>query len=62
MNAVNNMYKIVQSYLIDKTRPEKFKRDYKFSDEIKMVTLLFIIASNIIMPETGAITFFCFKV
>ena len=35
MNAVNNMYKIVQSYLIDKTRPEKFKRDYKFSDEIK---------------------------
>lgn len=23
-----------------------------------MVTLLFIIASNIIMPETGAITFF----
>jgi len=35
MNAVNNMYKIVQSYLIDKTRPEKFKRDYKFFDEIK---------------------------
>ena len=35
MNAVNNMYKIVQSYLIDKTRPEKFKRDYKFSDKIK---------------------------
>ena len=30
------MYKIVQSYLIDKTRPEKFKRDYKFSNKIKI--------------------------
>ena len=28
-NAVNNMIKIVNSYLVDKTRPEKFRRDYK---------------------------------
>ena len=30
-NAVNNMIKIVNSYLLDKTRPEKFRRDYKMS-------------------------------
>ena len=35
MNAVNNMVKIVKTYLTDKTRPEKFKRDYKFPEEIK---------------------------
>ena len=56
MNAVNNMIKIVKTYLTDKTRPlrfrrnvtldvekssisqhipEKFRRDYKFSEEIK---------------------------
>ena len=35
MNAVNNMVKIVKSYLIDKTRPEKFRRNYKFPEEIK---------------------------
>jgi hypothetical protein len=56
MNAVNNMVKIVKTYLTDKTRPlrfrrnvtldveeskisqhipEKFRRDYKFSEEIK---------------------------
>ena len=35
LNAVNNMVKIVRSYLTDKTRPEKFKRTYKFQEEIK---------------------------
>jgi hypothetical protein len=27
-NAVNNMVKIVNSYLYDKTRPEKYRREY----------------------------------
>jgi hypothetical protein len=27
-NAVNNMIKIVNTYLLNKTRPEKFRRDY----------------------------------
>ena len=52
MNAVNNMVKIVKTYLTDKTQPlrfrrnimldgvkhhqpEKFRRDYKFPEEIK---------------------------
>jgi len=35
-NAVNNMIKIVNTYLMNKTRPEKFKRDYKFSEKIKI--------------------------
>lgn len=34
-NAVNNMVKIVNSFLKDKTRPEKFRRDYKFPEKIK---------------------------
>lgn len=34
-NAVNNMIKIVNQYLQNKDRPEKFKRCYKFPDEIK---------------------------
>lgn len=34
-NAVNNMIKIVNIYLMNKTRPEKFRRDYKFPDKIK---------------------------
>jgi len=34
-NAVNNMIKIVNTYLLNKTRPEKFRRDYKFSEKIK---------------------------
>jgi hypothetical protein len=34
-NAVNNMIKIVNTYLMNKTRPEKFRRDYKFPDKIK---------------------------
>jgi hypothetical protein len=34
-NAVNNMIKIVNTYLVNKTRPEKFRRDYKFPDKIK---------------------------
>jgi hypothetical protein len=34
-NAVNNMIKIVNTYLLNKTRPEKFRRDYKFPEEIK---------------------------
>ena len=32
-NAVNNMIKIVNTFIKDKTRPEKFRRDYKFSEE-----------------------------
>ena len=34
-NAVNNMIKIIKSYLIDKTRPEKYRRCYKFHEIIK---------------------------
>ena len=34
-NAVNNMIKIVNSHLEHKKRPEKFRRDYIFSDPIK---------------------------
>jgi hypothetical protein len=34
-NAVNNMIKITNSYLLNKTRPEKFKRSFKFPEEIK---------------------------
>ncbi len=46
-NAVNNMIKIVNTYLLNKTRPDKFRRDYslkgvygneipyKFSETIK---------------------------
>ena len=29
-NAVNNMVKIINYYLKNKSRPEKFRRDYKF--------------------------------
>ena len=35
-NAVNNMIKIVNTYLLNKTRPEKFRRDYKFPDKKKI--------------------------
>lgn len=35
LNAVNNMIKIVLSYLHNKTRPEKYRRDYKFPEKIK---------------------------
>ena len=34
-NAVNNMIKIVNTYLLNKTRPEKFRRDYKFPGKMK---------------------------
>ena len=34
-NAVNNMIKIIKLYLIDKTRPEKYRRCYKFPEIIK---------------------------
>ena len=34
-NAVNNMIKIIKSYLIDKIRPEKYRRCYKFPEIIK---------------------------
>ena len=33
--AVNNMIKLVDYYLQFKDRPEKFKRSYKFEQEIK---------------------------
>jgi hypothetical protein len=32
-NAVNNMIKIVNTFIKDKSRPEKFRRDYKFPEE-----------------------------
>jgi len=32
---VNNIIKIVNTYLLNKTRPEKFRRDYKFLKTIK---------------------------
>jgi hypothetical protein len=35
VNAVNNMIKIVSTYLKDKTRPEKFRRNYKLPDKTK---------------------------
>ena len=34
-NTINNMIKIIKSYLIDKTRIEKYMRCYKFSEIIK---------------------------
>ena len=34
-NAVNNMIKIVNTYLHNKTRPEKFRRDFIFPEAIK---------------------------
>ena len=34
-NAVNNMVKIVRYYLKYKSRPEKFRKDYKFPEVIK---------------------------
>jgi hypothetical protein len=48
-NAVNNMIKIVKSFLINKIRPEKYRRDYKFP-EIKDDNPV-ISVSNIIKPE-----------
>jgi hypothetical protein len=47
-NAVNNMIKLVKTFLINKTRPEKYRRDYKFS-EVKDDNPE-ISASNIIKP------------
>ena len=47
-NAVNNMIKLVKTFLINKTRPEKYRRDYKFP-EVKDDNLE-ISASNIIKP------------
>lgn len=44
-NAVNNMVKIVKQFLKDKTRPEKYRRDYKFP-EIKDTNPKLILASN----------------
>lgn len=32
-NAVNNMIKIVNTYLLNKTRPEKIRRDYKLPEK-----------------------------
>ena len=37
-NAANNMIKIVTSYLKDKSRPEKYKRSYKFPIEKEKMT------------------------
>jgi predicted transcriptional regulator YheO len=34
-NAVNNMVKIVKTYIEKKERPEKYRREYKFTDEKK---------------------------
>jgi hypothetical protein len=35
-NAVNNMIKIVNIYLLNKIQSEKFRRDFKFPDKIKI--------------------------
>ena len=45
-NAVNNMIKIVNMYLMNKTRPEKYRRDYKFSETIKDDNPIIDIAIN----------------
>ena len=37
-NAVNNMIKIVKSYLKDKTRPERYCRGYKIPEQQKRTT------------------------
>jgi hypothetical protein len=34
-NAVNNMVKLVKTYIEKKERPEKYRREYKFTDEKK---------------------------
>ncbi len=48
-NSVNNMIKLVKYYLEFKDRPEKFRRDYKFSD-ITKDTNPNLLASSGIMP------------
>ena len=52
-NAVNNMIKLVKSYILNKTRPEKYKREYKFPDEIKDVNPKNSnnLVSNVIKPD-----------
>jgi hypothetical protein len=45
-NAVNNMIKIVNTYLMNKTRPEKFRRDYKFPETIKDDNPIIIVINN----------------
>jgi len=32
INSVKNMKKIVSQWLLDKTRPEKYRRDYVIND------------------------------
>jgi hypothetical protein len=34
-NATNNMIKLVNYFIENKDRPQKFKRDFKFENEIK---------------------------
>jgi uncharacterized protein YcgL (UPF0745 family) len=49
-NSVNNMIKLVDYYLLNKDRPEKFKRSYKLDDK-KKDTNPNLLASNVsIMP------------
>lgn len=52
-NATNNMIKLVNYFLKNKDRPQKFKRDFKFEEEIKDDNpnlFLHKLASNIVMP------------
>jgi hypothetical protein len=48
-NSVNNMINLVKYYLEFKNRPEKFRRDYKFSDTTKDTNPT-LLASSGIMP------------
>ena len=56
-NAVNNMIKIIKSYLIDKTRPEKYRWCYKFPETVKNDNLN-IISVKYYHAWKGAIIFF----
>jgi hypothetical protein len=49
-NSVNNMIKLVNHYLQYKSRPEKFRRDYKFSEQEIKDTNPKSLASSGIMP------------
>ena len=50
-NAVNNMIKIVNTYLLNKTRPEKFRRDYKCQSRIEDSRLEIIFMNKNNFPE-----------
>jgi hypothetical protein len=66
-NAVNNMIKIVNTYLLNKTRLEKFRRDYKFPDKIKNDNLMgaiifFLLLSVPFFSEKGVMNIQFYKI